>query len=578
MILSMKRHASRADSELPQFKRRVPTDVAERLKGRVVSFTLPAVGREDEIPVSFRLGEFAKVSLRTRHSDVAKVRALALAAHLQGVYEAVRQGPAVLSQMQMDALAGEVYRQLVAEHDENPGTVEQWERFKALTRAAVEGRIPGAPPIPADGRSDDAVMADLLFGDATGEELTARVDALPPEHDGQALVQRVGRLAFWALDRRGVVMSTDQELDLLRRVARAALDAAATLKKRAGGDWRPDPVAERFPSYEARQKGAGVTLSELFEKWRAERKPAPSSVSTWRGVINSLARHLKHEDAARITRRDILAWKDAEIARGLDATAFGDGPLAAVKAILNFAVRNDLLKENPAQGIVVSGKKKPGTSMLPYEDEEVARLLAITAHQKAPARRWLPLLAALTGARIGELAALWGSSVIEREGVIGIMITPSPDGATLKNVGSERFVPLHPAIIEAGFVTFARERGHRPLFYLRPAKRVGEGKHPSKGVTNHLATWIGAQGFKRERVAPLHGLRHWWKSAASRVGAPDSIADAIQGHTDKGAAARYRHISIAQMAEAVAMVPLPATPHTHGSEHELIPIVRAEPG
>ncbi|MEA1830951.1 DUF6538 domain-containing protein [Methylobacterium durans] len=575
MILTMKRHASRADSDLPQFKRRVPSDVVERLKGRVISFTLPAVGREAEIPVCFRLGEFAKVSLRTRHPDVAKVRALALAAHLQGVYEAVRQGPAVLSQMQLDALAGEVYHQLVAEHGENPGTVEQWERFKALTRAAVEGRIKGAPPIQANGRNDDEIAAALIFGDATGEELTALVNALPPEHNGRALVQRVGRYAFWALDRHGVMIGSEQELDLLRRVARAALDAAVTLKKRAGGDWRPDPVAERFPPFET--KGKGVTVSDLFERWRAEAKPSPSTISTWRGVVKSLVAQLGHEDVARITKADVIAWKDALVARGIKAQTVNNGFLAGAKALLNFAQRNGVIGTNPADGIRVPVKAKAGQRMLAYQDEDVARLLAISARETAPAKRWLPMLAALTGARIGELAALWGSAVIEREGIIGISIAPSPDGATLKNEGSERFVPLHPAIIEAGFVMFARSRGHAPMFYLRPARRGAESKHPSKGTSNHLAAWIRDQGFHNVRIAPAHGLRHWWKSSAARVGVPDSLADAIQGHSDTRAAAAYRHFTVTQMAEAVAKISVPTPAHAISSLHERVPIVRPAP-
>lgn len=52
MIVTMKRHATRADSSVPQFKRRVPLDVARRVKVRVVTFALPAVSEGD--PLSTR--------------------------------------------------------------------------------------------------------------------------------------------------------------------------------------------------------------------------------------------------------------------------------------------------------------------------------------------------------------------------------------------------------------------------------------------------------------------------------------------------------------------------------------------
>jgi integrase len=256
----------------------------------------------------------------------------------------------------------------------------------------------------------------------------------------------------------------------------------------------------------------------------------------------------------------VVGWKDALIARGIKPGTVNNGFLAGLKALLNYAKRNNLIRSNPADGIRVAVKVKAGERMLAYSDEDVARLLDCASRETAPAKRWLPMLAALTGARIGELAALWGTSVIEREGVVGINIAPSPDGATLKNAGSERFVPLHPEIVRAGFLEFAKAKGHAPLFYGKPARRGSEAKHPSKGTTNHLSAWIRTQGFDNERIAPAHGLRHFFKSAASRAGIPDSIADAIQGHNDDRAAARYRHISIAQMKEAMDRFPVPALP------------------
>nr|WP_321182368.1 tyrosine-type recombinase/integrase [Methylobacterium sp. Leaf122] len=553
----MKRHASRADSTVPQFKRRVPLDVAQRVKGRVITFALPAVGPEPEQVVTLKLGEFAKVSLRTKNLDTARVRAVALASHLETLWQSVRQGPAPVSQRQLDEMAREVYLALIAEHGDNPGTPERWEAFKALTRAALEGRIAGAPPIQANGQSDDAVAAKMLFDGFTGPDLSEWIDAMDANQGDEALVQRVGRLTFWALDRRGFTVDSATQLDLMRRVARAALDAAWALKRRAGGDWRPDPAAERFPVPEAQAKAPGLTLTQVFERWRVEAKPSPSTVSTWQGVVKDLKGYLKHEDVARITESDVVGWKDALIARGIKPGTVNNGFLAGLKALLNYAKRNNLIRSNPADGIRVAVKVKAGERMLAYSDEDVARLLDCASRETAPAKRWLPMLAALTGARIGELAALWGTSVIEREGVVGIDIAPSPDGATLKNAGSERFVPLHPAIIRAGFVEYARTKGRAPLFYGKPARRGAEAKHPSKGTTNHLSTWIRGQGFDNERIAPAHGLRHWFKSAASRAGIPDSIADTLQGHSDDRAAARYRHISITQMAEAIAKLPVP---------------------
>lgn len=86
MILTMKRHASKADSGHIQFKLRVPADVSQRVRGRIVTVELPAFVADLACVVSFRLGEFAKISLRIRDSATADVRRLAVIASLARLY------------------------------------------------------------------------------------------------------------------------------------------------------------------------------------------------------------------------------------------------------------------------------------------------------------------------------------------------------------------------------------------------------------------------------------------------------------------------------------------------------------
>ncbi|WP_187278854.1 hypothetical protein [Methylobacterium sp. WL12] len=52
------------------------------------------------------------------------------------------------------------------------------------------------------------------------------------------------------------------------------------MKRAAAGDYTPDPKANRFPTFE--EKASGITLSDLFDKWQAETKPAGSTATTWR--------------------------------------------------------------------------------------------------------------------------------------------------------------------------------------------------------------------------------------------------------------------------------------------------------
>lgn len=355
---------------------------------------------------------------------------------------------------------------------------------------------------------------------------------------------------------KGFEVTASSRLKLLSQVAEAALDAGWAMKRASQGDYTPDPKASRFPPVATETPASGITLVALFDHWQKETKPSPATLATWKPVLVSLCCHVQDQSVARLTARDITTWKDKLVAQGRSATNINGSYLACIHALLAHGVRNGLITQNVATGIGVKEKRVAGTGMLPYENAEVADLLALAAKQEHAARRWIPLLAACSGARAGELAQLWAERVREVDGVIAMELRPAEDGGTFKNAGSERIVPLHPALVAAGFLEFVREKKRGPLFYGRVTGR-GE-RHASKGTINHLAGWIRKQpGFDNPRKAPSHALRHWWKSAASRVGIPDSRADAIQGHRTQGEAARYRHFDLRTLADDVACIPIP---------------------
>jgi hypothetical protein len=76
---------------------------------------------------------------------------------------------------------------------------------------------------------------------------------------------------------------------------------------------------------------------------------------------------------------------------------------------------------------------------------------------RTPAQWWLPAPALFTGARSQELAQLHGQDVEEVSGVCDIHIAARFDGQRLKNRQSKRFVPLHPTLLDAGFLNYVED-------------------------------------------------------------------------------------------------------------------------
>jgi integrase len=474
---------------------------------------------------------------------------------LERIFASLRADPVELDHRQTVALSGEVYRLVIEQFEINPGYPEDWEAWKGFHWAAMEGRIPNPPSISWQEIMNERSAAIGAFGVDSGPVLLDAIEDLPLGDCARGLEVRFGLLASWVLARHGLEVTANSRLRLLQQVAEAALDAGWAMKRAAFGDYTPDPKANRFPPITGQPSAPGLTFEALFEHWRAETKPSPSTLGTWKPVLVSLRAHVESESVLRLTARDITAWKDKLVAQGRSPKTINDSYLACVKALLSHGVRNGIVKLNVAVGISVRAKRKAGEKPLPYEDKEVAALLALSQQETIAARRWLPLLQACSGARAGELAQLWAERVREKDGVLVLELRPAEDGGTFKNLGSERDVPLHPAAVEAGFLEFVRSKQRGPLFYGRNGRGM---RHASKGTVNHLGDWIREQpGFQDPRKRPNHAFRHWWKKVASRVGIPDTRADFLQGHAENGAASIYRHFDLETLAEDVVRIPVP---------------------
>lgn len=301
-----------------------------------------------------------------------------------------------------------------------------------------------------------------------------------------------------------------------------------------------------------------LSLDELFALWQREARPSASTLSTWGGHSQNLKNFLgvKAYDLASVTQQDMVRWKDRLVQDGKAASTISRSYFGFARAMFRFAVMNRRLLADPSEGIKVAGKAKAGTRMLPYTNDEMSRLLRHAETAQTAVKHWLLPLAAATGARIGELAQLHGAQIGTLDGMAVVHIKPAADGGSIKNVMSERTVPLHKALLIAGFFDFVAERGNGPLFYDRTSGDPTR-KHASKSVTNRLAAWVRDLGFRDPRKAPNHAIRHWFKTECARLKIEDSIVDAIQGHYDATSASAYRHISVEMMSEAINRLQFP---------------------
>jgi integrase len=165
------------------------------------------------------------------------------------------------------------------------------------------------------------------------------------------------------------------------------------------------------------------------------------------------------------------------------------------------------------------------------------------------AKRWVPFLAAYTGARVGELAQLRKQDAT-LEGEHWVLLL-TPEAGTIKT-NEARKVVLHPHLIDLGFPAFLRaaQPGH---LFLKPAKD-GDVLGPLQGLKNRLSEFVRTV-ITDPNVAPMHGFRHRFKTVGMDCGIPTRILDAIQGHAARTAGDGYGDVTVKAMAMAMEKIP-----------------------
>jgi integrase len=316
------------------------------------------------------------------------------------------------------------------------------------------------------------------------------------------------------------------------------------------------------------QAASRAPLMDLFDAYVAERNPAPATVKRWRPVMDHLKGFLGHDDAARITRKDVVAWKDALLAeKGEDgeplrkAKTVKETYLASLHVVLKYAADNARVKSNVAADVTVRVPKRVRLRDPQFSKEEAQTILraalqpqheALSPEHKL-ARRWVPWLCAYTGARVNEMTQLRGQDVEQIEGVWTLRITP--EAGSVKG-GKARVVPIHEHLIAQGFLDVVEAQGKGPLFYNPDRGRGGsEGNPHHKKMGERLAAWVREIGVNDPNVQPNHGWRHLFKAIARRVRMDPHARDAIQGHAPASEGEGYAAPELPVLAEELARFP-----------------------
>jgi integrase len=529
MALSMSRPFKHPDTGMYWLRKRVPDD-------------LKAVIGKSEV----------KKTLGTKDPLEAKRLHTAALAEIEAEWAALRKGvSAVLTEAMVDEFETAIFERWLAHHDggrkvepfwATRGFEDIWEPVRLLNvnDGTMSLKYPAEhpPSFPANYSYDDPRLLEDTF-----------------DNPSRLFAYQCGD--EYAVE-RGLQVGDDDRLRLAKAAIRGIRRASQQMKPRLGWgessaanvDTRQVAITSSKRTIAPAAAGKSLSFSDLLEGWARERKPVEKTVYSYKSIIDALKAFLGFDDALRLTADDLIAWKNHLIGQELSGKTIRDAKLAPVRAMLQWAVDNRLLVDNVAERITINVKVAQTKRKRSYTDDEAKVVLAAARKAKDPVRRWVPFLAAYSGARIAELCQLRAEDIRTIHDIPCMVF--AAEAGSLKNANSERALPLHPALISEGFLAFAATIKQGPLFADLDLDRFGSrGGNGSKV----LSRWVRSIGLKDERLSPNHSWRHRLKTLGRRYGLALDNVNAITGHGRKDVAAHYGEYEMRALLRELEKIP-----------------------
>lgn len=226
--------------------------------------------------------------------------------------------------------------------------------------------------------------------------------------------------------------------------------------------------------------------------------------------------------------------------------------LNMARAFLNWCESEGHIDKVPGQKITVEYKmqEKP---RLPFTSDQMKALFSSPAWAGcfSRARRsrsgnllirnayyWLPLVAAYTGMRCGEIVQLRHKDILTAEGIPYIDVNDDHQ-KKLKTKYSRRRIPIHPRLKEWGFMEFLADRSTgKPEERIFREIAISKQGDPSHAYSKAFSRYLKDIGIKNDQLT-FHSFRHSFSDALDNASVIDAQKKAMMGHSDQSASAHY---------------------------------------
>ncbi len=214
--------------------------------------------------------------------------------------------------------------------------------------------------------------------------------------------------------------------------------------------------------------------------------------------------------------------------------------LEAISSMFAWGMREGYITDNPAKALGVKDKRSAKELRNSFTPEELKRIFTNTeflGYKKSkPSRFWLPYIALYTGMRLEEICQLYCTDIkqVPGEKIFYFDINENEENGIkdkhTKSTYASRTVPIHPRLIELGFLEYlgdVRKAGHDRVFPdISKTPSKGKYGHAISAYFSRLVQTVGC----REKTS-FHSLRHNFAEFFEKIDKQNNMFRQVFGHT-----------------------------------------------
>ncbi|HSI21236.1 MAG TPA: DUF6538 domain-containing protein [Verrucomicrobiae bacterium] len=170
-----------------------------------------------------------------------------------------------------------------------------------------------------------------------------------------------------------IALGSEAHKQLSYAFLRATVEAnSKVMLSRHQGELVDTPEAPKLAPA-PKPKLTDLTLPDVLDKWKLERKPAPKTLLEWEMALRIFKELHGDLTLDEITKSHVVAFKDKRIEDGRK-WATVKKQLGALHSLLQYATDNDYITVNPASGVRVIKPKVDEDERQPFSTEDLKRI------------------------------------------------------------------------------------------------------------------------------------------------------------------------------------------------------------